>query len=188
MNGLAYLFERFPSFTQTFCYREIAELRRQGAFPADLLHPPAGWTNQRRIGMRRRSAKSITCRRTRTGAGSRCGAARGKCCRPRRRAKSPPGAERPISFAFIRPPTLGRAGRLGCAPCACALRGNGGADGLLDRAVFWDWLQFHCARERHLCPEALRDFVGALVGAARAVVTVSDSECVFCARNSPTPQ
>ena len=34
MSGLAYLFERFPSFTQTFCYREIAELRRQGMTPA----------------------------------------------------------------------------------------------------------------------------------------------------------
>ena len=34
MSGLAYLFERFPSFTQTFCYREIVELRRQGASPA----------------------------------------------------------------------------------------------------------------------------------------------------------
>lgn len=34
MSGLAYLFERFPSFTQTFCYREIVELRRQGVSPA----------------------------------------------------------------------------------------------------------------------------------------------------------
>ena len=34
MVGLAYLFERFPSFTQTFCYREIAELRRQSVSPA----------------------------------------------------------------------------------------------------------------------------------------------------------
>jgi glycosyltransferase involved in cell wall biosynthesis len=34
MTGLAYLFERFPSFTQTFCYREIAELRRQSVYPA----------------------------------------------------------------------------------------------------------------------------------------------------------
>ena len=34
MNGLAYLFERFPSFTQTFCYREIGELRRQEVAPA----------------------------------------------------------------------------------------------------------------------------------------------------------
>ncbi|MDQ2918860.1 MAG: glycosyltransferase family 4 protein [Verrucomicrobiota bacterium] len=31
MPRLAYLFERFPSFGQTFCYREVAELRRQGA-------------------------------------------------------------------------------------------------------------------------------------------------------------
>lgn len=34
MPRCAYLFERFPSFTQTFCYREIAELRRQGFVPA----------------------------------------------------------------------------------------------------------------------------------------------------------
>ena len=31
MSRVAYLFERFPSFGQTFCYREVAELRRQGA-------------------------------------------------------------------------------------------------------------------------------------------------------------
>lgn len=30
MPRLAYLFERFPAFGQTFCYREIAELKRQG--------------------------------------------------------------------------------------------------------------------------------------------------------------
>jgi colanic acid/amylovoran biosynthesis glycosyltransferase len=30
MIRIAYLFERFPSFTQTFCYREINELYRQG--------------------------------------------------------------------------------------------------------------------------------------------------------------
>ena len=29
----AYLFERFPSFTQTFCYREVAEIMRQGLAP-----------------------------------------------------------------------------------------------------------------------------------------------------------
>ena len=29
----AYLFERFPSFTQTFCYREVAEIMRQGLSP-----------------------------------------------------------------------------------------------------------------------------------------------------------
>jgi colanic acid/amylovoran biosynthesis glycosyltransferase len=34
MSGLAYLFQRFPSFTQTFCYREIVELRRQHVSPA----------------------------------------------------------------------------------------------------------------------------------------------------------
>jgi len=30
MPRFAYLFERFPSFGQTFCYREVAELSRQG--------------------------------------------------------------------------------------------------------------------------------------------------------------
>src|ERR1700746_273221 len=30
MPPFAYLFERFPSFGQTFCYREVAELYRQG--------------------------------------------------------------------------------------------------------------------------------------------------------------
>jgi len=30
MAAFAYLFERFPSFTQTFCYREVAEMRRLG--------------------------------------------------------------------------------------------------------------------------------------------------------------
>ncbi len=30
MPGLVYLFERFPSYTQTFCYREVAEMARQG--------------------------------------------------------------------------------------------------------------------------------------------------------------
>lgn len=43
MNGLAYIFERFPSFTQTFCYREVAELGRQGAIPAIFsIRRPAG--------------------------------------------------------------------------------------------------------------------------------------------------
>ena len=30
---LAYIFERFPKLSQTFCYREIMELFRQGASP-----------------------------------------------------------------------------------------------------------------------------------------------------------
>src|SRR3984893_7294288 len=33
MTQFAYLFERFPSFGQTFCYREVAELERQGIAP-----------------------------------------------------------------------------------------------------------------------------------------------------------
>jgi glycosyltransferase involved in cell wall biosynthesis len=33
MNNFAYLFERFPSFGQTFCYREVVELARQGVTP-----------------------------------------------------------------------------------------------------------------------------------------------------------
>jgi glycosyltransferase involved in cell wall biosynthesis len=33
MAPFAYLFERFPSFGQTFCYREVAELDRRGTTP-----------------------------------------------------------------------------------------------------------------------------------------------------------
>jgi glycosyltransferase involved in cell wall biosynthesis len=33
MRPFTYLFERFPSFGQTFCYREVAELARQGVAP-----------------------------------------------------------------------------------------------------------------------------------------------------------
>jgi glycosyltransferase involved in cell wall biosynthesis len=33
MASFAYLFERFPSFGQTFCYREVAELARKGITP-----------------------------------------------------------------------------------------------------------------------------------------------------------
>ena len=33
MTQFAYLFERFPSFGQTFCYREVADLARQGVTP-----------------------------------------------------------------------------------------------------------------------------------------------------------
>ena len=33
MAPFAYLFERFPSFGQTFCYREVAEVYRQGVAP-----------------------------------------------------------------------------------------------------------------------------------------------------------
>ena len=33
MTRFAYLFERFPSFGQTFCYREVTELDRQGIAP-----------------------------------------------------------------------------------------------------------------------------------------------------------
>src|SRR5213082_3540508 len=49
MTPFAYLFERFPSFGQTFCYREVAELDRQGVTqpifsirnPKD--EPPQDW-------------------------------------------------------------------------------------------------------------------------------------------------
>lgn len=43
MIQVAYLFERFPSFTQTFCYREVKELRRQGVdFKIFSIRRPAG--------------------------------------------------------------------------------------------------------------------------------------------------
>ena len=42
MPDFAYLFERFPSFTQTFCYREVLEMRRQcGQIPVFSIRRPA---------------------------------------------------------------------------------------------------------------------------------------------------
>jgi glycosyltransferase involved in cell wall biosynthesis len=49
MTQFAYLFERFPSFGQTFCYREVAELTRQGvnspifAIRNPKCEPPQDW-------------------------------------------------------------------------------------------------------------------------------------------------
>jgi glycosyltransferase involved in cell wall biosynthesis len=49
MRNFAYLFERFPSFGQTFCYREVAELDRQGFAPPIFAirkpkdEPPQDW-------------------------------------------------------------------------------------------------------------------------------------------------
>ena len=49
MTQFAYLFERFPSFGQTFCYREVAELYRQGLTPPIFAirrpkdEPPQDW-------------------------------------------------------------------------------------------------------------------------------------------------
>jgi colanic acid/amylovoran biosynthesis glycosyltransferase len=49
MTKFAYLFERFPSFGQTFCYREVAELAQQGVRPPVFAirkpkdEPPQDW-------------------------------------------------------------------------------------------------------------------------------------------------
>lgn len=41
--SFAYLFERFPTFTQTFCVREVSEMRRQmGAVPVYSIRRPVG--------------------------------------------------------------------------------------------------------------------------------------------------
>jgi glycosyltransferase involved in cell wall biosynthesis len=52
MTRFAYLFERFPSFGQTFCYREVAELDRQDIAPPIFSirnpkdEPPQDWDNR----------------------------------------------------------------------------------------------------------------------------------------------
>jgi glycosyltransferase involved in cell wall biosynthesis len=52
MALFAYLFERFPSFGQTFCYREVAELYRQGLAPPIFAirnpkdEPPQDWDSR----------------------------------------------------------------------------------------------------------------------------------------------
>lgn len=52
MSQFAYLFERFPSFGQTFCYREVAQMYRQGVEPPIFSirrpkdEPPQDWDPQ----------------------------------------------------------------------------------------------------------------------------------------------
>ena len=52
MREVAYLFERFPSFGQTFCYREVVELERQGikvhvySIRRPVNEPNQDWDNQ----------------------------------------------------------------------------------------------------------------------------------------------
>jgi colanic acid/amylovoran biosynthesis glycosyltransferase len=52
MREVAYLLERFPSFGQTFCYREVAELERQGtkvhvySIRRPLTEPKQDWDEQ----------------------------------------------------------------------------------------------------------------------------------------------
>jgi glycosyltransferase involved in cell wall biosynthesis len=46
-TSFAYLFERFPSFTQTFCFREVLEMRRQGVLaPIFSIRDPRGEPRQ----------------------------------------------------------------------------------------------------------------------------------------------
>jgi glycosyltransferase involved in cell wall biosynthesis len=46
-SPFAYLFERFPSFTQTFCFREVLEMRRQGVLaPIFSIRDPRGEPRQ----------------------------------------------------------------------------------------------------------------------------------------------
>ncbi len=47
MTEIAYVFERFPSYVQTFCYREVIELQRQGAaLTIFSVRPPEGEASQ----------------------------------------------------------------------------------------------------------------------------------------------
>ena len=81
MPEVAYLFERFPSFGQTFCYREVAELERQGTKvhvysirrPTD--EPKQDWDEQivRRVHYLPDEERS--CARSRSGAAGRKGVA-----------------------------------------------------------------------------------------------------------------
>lgn len=46
-EGFAYLFERFPSFSQTFCFREVAEMLEQGVrFPVFSIRTPQNEPDQ----------------------------------------------------------------------------------------------------------------------------------------------
>ena len=106
MIKLAYLFERFPSFTQTFCYREVMELRRQGCAPTvfSIRPPEEGPAENWDTGLVRQvnylpEEKSLV-RRCKTPFGE-------PNFRMRQRKRSKIGGGRRIFCAFIKPPTSG---------------------------------------------------------------------------------
>ncbi len=185
MNGLAYLFERFPSFTQTFCYREMAELRRQGVAPAifsvrrPLNEPPQGWESSIVDRVQYLPGDDDLVR---------------EVDRALRKRRLPEIAAREIAAwgrktDFLR---LYQAAWLGPRLQALGVRHvHAHFAGLAARTAYWVerffgiGFSFTGHANDIFAPKPFQISLGKLIGAARAVVTVSDFGVRFLEANYP---
>jgi colanic acid/amylovoran biosynthesis glycosyltransferase len=186
MSGLAYLFERFPSFTQTFCYREIAELRRQGLKPPifsirrPVDEPAQNWDQAIANEVEYLPPDAQLIREVDTAA---------------RRRRLPDGAVRQMAewgrkTDFLR---LYQAAWLGPRLQALGVRHvHTHFAGLAARTAYWIdaffgiGFSFTAHANDIFAPKPFEVSLGKLIGAARAVVTVSDFGVRFLQENYPT--
>ena len=185
MDGLAYLFERFPSFTQTFCYREIAELRRQGALPAIFsIRGTAGEPAQDWDAAIVRDVRYLPGEKELVG----------DVDAALRKGELPAEAVREIAAwgrktDFLR---LYQAAYLGARCQALGLRHvHAHFAGLAARTAYWIerffgiGFSFTAHANDIFAPKPFEISLGALVGAARAVVTVSEFGVRFLREKFP---
>jgi len=185
MSGLAYLFERFPSFTQTFCYREIVELRRQGVSPAIFsvrrpVNEPAQDWDASIVGQVEYLPGDEQLVREVNRAASK--------------AKLPESATREIAAwgrktDFLR---LYQAAYLGPRLQAIGVRHlHAHFAGLAARTAYWIerffgiGFSFTAHANDMFAPKPFEISLGELIGAARAVVTVSDFGVRFLQEKYP---
>ena len=185
MSGLAYLFERFPSFTQTFCHREIVELRRQGVSPAifsvrrPVNEPAQDW-----------DASIVERVEYLPGDEQLVGAVD----RAARKAKLPESATREITAwgrktDFLR---LYQAAHLGPRLQEHGVRHvHAHFAGMAARTAYWIerffgiGFSFTAHANDIFAPKPFEISLGQLIGAARAVVTVSDFGVRFLQEKYP---
>ena len=176
MREVAYLFERFPSFGQTFCYREVAELERQGMKVQRLSNPAPGERAAAGLGRKHCGPRPLSPGGKSAGAGGRPRSCAAK--RYRRKPRSPQsrnGAGNPISCGFTRRFTSAS----GCNKTVSGMSTRI-SPGMAARTAYWmrailrDPLQLYRARQRHLRAARFRGSLTKLFEGAAAVVTVSD--------------
>jgi colanic acid/amylovoran biosynthesis glycosyltransferase len=185
MSGLAYLFERFPSFTQTFCYREIVELRRQGVSPAifsvrrPVKEPAQDWDASIVEQVEYFPGDEQLVR---------------EVDRAARKAKLPGSATREIAdwrrkTDFLR---LYQAAHLGPRLQALGVRHlHAHFAGLAARTAYWIerffgiGFSFTAHANDIFAPKPFEISLGGLIGAARGVVTVSDFGVRFLQEKYP---
>ena len=147
MSQFAYLFERFPSFGQTFCYREVAELDRQGVAPpifgirSPKDEPPQDWDMRIVERVHYLPDEKDLLEDVRH-------ASKKRKLNPEIVAALEEWGRRTDFLRLYQAIYVGlRLREMGIRPCACAFRRYGCAHGLLDQRIFSNQFQFYRARK-----------------------------------------